>query len=216
MDKKLRVLLVDDHEIVRIGLTTLLNRHFEVVGEASSGEEGVRLALALKPDVIVMDIRMPGIGGIEACRRIIAAWPTAKIIVLTSYAEDELLYEAIDAGAVGYVLKRIGSDELVKAIEVIGRGESLLDSALTANVFARLKDSNRRSTAAAFRCLTDQETRILALIAEGRTNREIAETLSLSEKTVRNYVSSIFQKLGVEHRTQAAAYALKHRISDHV
>ena len=214
----MRILLVDDHEVVRIGLRTLLSRRpgFEVVGEAGTAAEAVALATSLKPDVVVMDIRLPGHSGIEACREIVAEHPEIQVIMLTSYAEDDLLFEAIQAGAAGYVLKQIGSDALVRALETVGRGESLLDPSLTRKVFTKLRESARKESGEAFTDLTDQEMRILGLIAEGRTNREIGETLFLSEKTVRNYVSSILGKLRLAHRSQAAAYAVKHHIKNYL
>jgi len=213
-----RILLVDDHEVVRIGLRALLSRHegFAVVGEAASAAEAVEKAVALKPDIVVMDIRLPGRNGIEACRDIIARLPDTHVIMLTSYAEDELLFEAIRAGAAGYVLKQIGSDALVRAIEAVGRGEALLDPSLMRKVLNKLRQAGEREDENAFAGLSDQEVRILALIAEGHTNREIAEALFLSEKTVRNYVSAILGKLHVNHRAQAAAYAVAHRIKDHL
>lgn len=214
----MRILLADDHEIVRHGLKMLL-RHdpqFEVVGEASTGGEAVERTLELKPDVVVMDIRMPGKSGIEATREIKAAQPDTKVIVLTSYAEDELLFDAIDAGASGYVLKQIGIEDLRKALERVGRGESLIDPALTQKVFAKVREATRRAEGDAFADLSEHEMKILGLLAEGKTNREIAGRVFLSEKTVRNYVSSILSKLHLSTRAQAAAYAVQHRIQDHL
>lgn len=212
----MRILLVDDHEVVRLGLRTLLERRlgFRVVGEAGTADEAVEQALALQPDVVVMDIRLPGKSGIEATREIVQRLPEAKVIMLTSYAEDELLFDAIEAGAAGYVLKRVGSDDLVRAIEAVGRGESLLSPGVTARVLARVRQASRESAQAAFAGLTAQELRVLALVAVGKTNREIAHTLHLSEGTVRNYVSTILSKLGLGNRAEAAAYAVKNRISE--
>jgi len=212
----MRILLVDDHEVVRLGLRTLLERRlgFRVVGEAGTAAEAVEQALALQPDVVVMDIRLPGKSGIEATREIVQRLPAAKVIMLTSYAEDELLFEAIEAGAAGYVLKRVGSDDLVRAIEAVGRGESLLSPEVTARVLSRVRQASRESAQAAFAGLTEQELRVLALVAVGKTNREIARTLYLSEGTVRNYVSTILSKLGLSNRAEAAAYAVKNRISE--
>jgi DNA-binding NarL/FixJ family response regulator len=210
--RDLRILLVDDHEVVRLGLKALLGRHprFEVVGEAGNADEALAKALVQKPDVVVMDIRLPGKSGIDATRNIVAALPETRVIVLTSYADDDLLMDAVAAGASGYVLKQIGSDDLVKALEAVGRGEALLDPAMMNKAFARLRDAARKERGEAFRMLTEQEAKILALVARGRTNREIAGELFLSEKTVRNYVSSILGKLGLAHRSQAAAYAVEH------
>ena len=159
-----------------------------------------------------MDIRLPGGHGIEATRRIVEALPETRVIMLTSYAEDELLLEAIEAGASGYVLKQIGSDELVTAIERVARGEALIDPSMTPKLLRHLRAARRSAMASAFKDLTEQELRVLALIAEGKTNREIAQTLFLSEGTVRNYVSSILSKLGLSNRAEAAAYAVEHNI----
>jgi DNA-binding NarL/FixJ family response regulator len=159
-----------------------------------------------------MDIRLPGGSGIDACREIVAAAPEVKVIMLTSFAEDDMLFEAIAAGAAGYVLKQIGGDDLVRAIEAVGRGEALLDSALTQRVFARVREAQRKDEQSAFSQLTEQEMRVLGLVAEGKTNREIAQQLFLGEGTVRNYVSSILSKLALTNRAEAAAYAVQHNI----
>ena len=184
----LRILIVDDHEVVRVGLRALLERHpdFTVVDEAGTAREALQKALLHKPDVVVMDIRLPGRSGIQACQDIVQRLPDTKVIILTSYAEDELLFDAITAGACGYVLKQIGSDDLVRAIETVGRGEALLDPAVTQRVFERVREAARKEVAAAFADLTEQELRVLELVAEGRTNREIAQVLFLGEGTVRN------------------------------
>ena len=214
----LRIILVDDHEVVRLGLKSLLSRNpqFEIIDEASTASEAVEKTFRLKPDIVVMDIRLPGKSGIEACREITSAQPQTKVIMLTSYAEDELLFDAIAAGASGYVLKQIGSSELVRALETVGRGESLIDPALTQKVFAKVREATRRAEGDAFADLSEQEMKILALIAEGQTNREIATHVFLSEKTVRNYVSSILSKLHLSTRAQAAAFAVQHRVQDHL
>jgi DNA-binding NarL/FixJ family response regulator len=214
----IRILLVDDHEIVRLGLKALLSRypHFEVIAEARDAQEALDQTLRHKPDVVVMDIRLPGKNGIQATREIIEASPTTKVIMLTSHADDEVLFDAISAGASGYVLKQIGSDDLVRALETVGRGESMLDPALTQKVFQRVRESARRAEDEYFAALTEQELNILALITEGLTNREIAERVFLSEKTVRNYVSSILSKLDLSSRAEAAAYAVRHHIQEHL
>ncbi len=214
----LRILIVDDHEVVRLGLRALLDRHpdFTVVDEAGTAREALQKALLHRPDVVVMDIRLPGRSGIDACRDIVSQLPDTRVIMLTSYAEDELLFDAIEAGACGYVLKQIGSDDLVRAIEAVGRGEALLDPSLTRRVLERVREAARRDEAAAFAELTDQELRVLALIAEGKTNREIARALYLGEGTVRNYVSSILSKLGVTNRAEAAAFAVRHNLKEYL
>lgn len=216
--KRLRILLVDDHEVVRLGLKTLLERHpdFEVVAEAGTAAEAVAKALHHKPDVVVMDIRLPGESGIDACRQITEKLPDAKVIMLTSYAEDEMLFAAIRAGAAGYVLKQIGGDDLVRAIETVGRGEALIAPSLIKRVLAEVRRAAQREEAAAFAELTLQERQVLALIAEGKTNREIAQALFLGEGTVRNYVSSILSKLNVSNRAEAAAYAIEHNLKDYL
>jgi DNA-binding NarL/FixJ family response regulator len=215
---KLRLILVDDHEVVRVGLRTLLSRHaeFEVVDEASTGQEAVRKALMHRPDIMIMDVRLSGMSGIEACREIVQAAPSIKVIMLTSYGDDDTLFESIAAGASGYVLKQIGSDELMRSIENVGKGEASLDPATTSRVFARMREMARRREESAFSQLTEQELRVLAHLAEGRTNREIADILVLGEGTVRNYVSSIFAKLHVNNRAEAAAYAAAHNIRDYL
>lgn len=215
---KVRLILVDDHEVVRVGLRALLARRpeFEIVDEAATGQEAVRKTLMHRPDVVVMDVRLGGMSGIEACREITQAVPSVKVIMLTSYGDDETLFEAIAAGASGYVLKQIGSDDLIRAIESVARGESSLDPTTTSRVFARMREMARRREESAFSQLTEQELRVLAHLAEGRTNREIAEILMLGEGTVRNYVSSIFAKLHVNNRAEAAAYAAAHNIRDYL
>jgi DNA-binding NarL/FixJ family response regulator len=212
----LKIIIVDDHEVVRLGLRTLLDRHpnFEVVEEAATAKEAVQKTLFIRPDVVVMDIRLLGGSGIDACRAIVEQAPETKVIMLTSYAEDEMLFDAIAAGACGYVLKQIGSDDLIRALETVGKGEALLDPALTQQVFARVREAARKEHEEAFADLTDQELRVLSLVSEGKTNREIAEVLFLGEGTVRNYVSSVLRKLDLTNRAEAAAYAVEHRLKD--
>ncbi|HOT92291.1 MAG TPA: response regulator transcription factor [Anaerolineae bacterium] len=212
----LRILIVDDHEVVRLGLRTLLNNqaNFVVVDEAASAKEAVEKTLQHRPDIVVMDIRMPGENGIEACRQIKAHLPNTEVLMLTSYAEDEMLFDAISAGAAGYVLKQGGGDELIRAIQRVGQGEALLDPAVTQRVLARVRQATRQEQAAAFSELTEQELRVLGLVSEGRTNKEIAKTLFLGEGTVRNYVSSILSKLGLTNRAEAAAYAVRHNLHE--
>lgn len=216
MSSAVRILIADDHSVVRAGLRALLERHgrFRVVAEASTGEEAIAKAQESQPDVAVLDVRMPGVSGIEACRQIVETVPGCRVIMLTSYAEDELLFAAIQAGASGYVLKRIGDNELIQAIERISRGEGMLDPAMTATVFAEMRKANQAQHAAAFSNLTSQELAVLALVAEGLTNRQIAIKLYLGEGTVRNYVSSILAKIGASNRAEAAAYAVKNNIRE--
>jgi two-component system response regulator DevR len=214
--REIRVLIADDHEVVRIGLAALLDRQpgLSVVGEAGSGEEAVRLARRHRPDVVVLDIRMPNGSGIEACREITAVLAGTSVIMLTSYADADALFDAIAAGASGYVLKRVGSSELIDAIRTVASGGSLLDPAVTSHVLERLRETSRLEEAGAFADLTEQERRVLALVADGRSNREIAAAMSLAEKTVRNYVSSILAKLSLDSRSQAAAYAIRKRLPE--
>jgi two-component system response regulator DevR len=214
LNKHLRIIIVDDHEVVRLGLRALLEKQpgFTVVDEAGNAKEAVQKALQHRPEVVVLDIRLPGGSGIDACREIVTAAPEVKVIMLTSFAEDDMLFEAIAAGASGYVLKQIGGDDLVRAIEAVGRGDSLLDPTLTQRVFARVREAQRKDEQSAFSQLTEQEMRVLGLVAEGKTNREIAQQLFLGEGTVRNYVSSILSKLALTNRAEAAAYAVQHNI----
>ncbi len=216
MSNPVRILVADDHSVVRAGLRALLERQgrYRVVAEAATGEEAVAKAQEFQPDVAVLDVRMPGVSGIEACRQIIKSVENCKVIMLTSYAEDELLFAAIQAGASGYVLKRIGDNDLVLAIDRVSRGEGMLDPAMTATVFAEMRRANEAQQAVAFSDLTAQEMAVLALVADGLTNRQIAVKLYLGEGTVRNYVSSILSKLGVANRAEAAAFAVKHNIRE--
>jgi two-component system response regulator DevR len=214
----LRILLVDDHEVVRLGVRGLIERQsgMEVVGEAGTVREAVSQVEQLAPDVVLLDVRLPGGNGLEACRQIKALRPETRIIVLTSYPDDEVLFDAIACGAEGYVLKQIGSADLIRALERVGRGESLLDPSVTDRVFAKMREVRQRERAHAFADLNAQEMQILARVVEGETNREIGAALQLSEKTVRNYVSIILSKLGLNSRAQAAAYAARHRIEDYL
>ena len=215
---KQRILLVDDHEVVRLGLRALLERHpqFEVVAEAGTARDAIEQVEQYSPDVVVMDIRLPGGSGIEACEEISEKFPDTKVIMLTSYAEDEMLFSAIRAGASGYVLKQIEGEGLVRAIEAVGRGEALLDPAVTQRIFQEVRKAAKEEEASAFAALTQQEKHVLMLVSEGKTNREIAKALFLGEGTVRNYVSSILSKLGVSNRAEAAAYAVEHNLKDYL
>jgi DNA-binding NarL/FixJ family response regulator len=208
-------MIVDDHEVVRLGLKNLLERRsdWKVVAEAGTVAEAVRKADEYQPDIVVMDIRLSDGNGIEACREIVKMHPKMKVIMLTSFAEDDLLFSAISAGAIGYVLKQVGNDDLIRAIETVARGEALLDPSVTGQVLAKLRESTRTE---AFLTLSEQELKVLALIAHGKTNKEIAASLHLGEGTVRNYVSSIFSKLGLSNRAEATAYAVRHNLDDYM
>ena len=212
----IRVFLLDDHEIVRTGLRTLLEAtdDLEVVGEAGTSAEALSRIPALHPDVAVLDVRLPDGSGVEVCRDIRSQLPTTACIMLTSYADDEALFASIMAGSSGYVLKQVGGNSLVDDIRRVAAGGSLLDPALTERVLQRLREGPAEEPLLA--TLTHQERRILDLIAEGKTNRQIAETMYLAEKTVKNYVSNLLTKLGMERRTQAASYATRiHERSEH-
>lgn len=215
-DRPIRVLIADDHEVVRIGLATLLDGQpgMTVVAQAGSGADAVRLARQHRPDVVVMDIRMPNGSGIEACRALNTEPDTVPVIMLTSHADSDALFDAIDAGASGYVLKRVGSGELIDAVRTVAGGGSLLDPAVTRQVLERLRNATRVEEAGAFADLTEQERRVLAHIADGETNRQIAARMGLAEKTVRNYVSNVLAKLELESRAQAAGYAIRNRLPE--
>ena len=210
----LRLVVVDDHEVVRQGLVALLDRReaFQVVGEAGTVEEAMTVVRRMRPDLVIMDVRLPDGSGIEACRDIRSEMPEVRIVILTSYPDEEAVLSAIIAGASGYLLKQIRGRDLVSAIEAVGRGESLLDPAVTEKVLERVRRMAAGSTTDELASLTSQEQKILALVAEGKTNKEIASEVFLSDKTVKNYVSSILSKLNLERRAQAAAYVAKHRI----
>lgn len=208
----LRVLLVDDHEVVRSGVRALLQTTDDIVvsGEAGSVREAVDEADRTRPDVVVMDVRLIDGSGIEATREIRAKHPKAKVVMLTSFADDEALFASIMAGASGYVLKQVKGGELVRAIRTVGRGESLLDPAVTNAVLDRLRKGKHLLKDEKLARLSPQEERILSAVANGKTNKEIGDELHLAEKTVKNYVSSILSKLEVARRAEAAAYLARH------
>jgi len=215
---KKRLIIVDDHEVVRLGLRSMLENYsgFEVVAEAANAKDAIQQVGIHHPDIVLMDIRLPGKSGIEATEEIISKHPGTKVIMLTSYAEDEMLFSAIKAGASGYVLKQINLDDLVKSIEAVARGEASLDPAVTQRIFQEVRKAVKDEEASAFSSLSQQEKMVLKLIAEGKTNREIAQKLFLGEGTVRNYVSSILLKLGVSNRAEAAAFSVSHNLQDYL
>ncbi|MGZ6345719.1 MAG: response regulator [Candidatus Limnocylindrales bacterium] len=212
--RPLRLLVVDDHEVLRQGLVSLLDRRagLQVVAEASTVAEAIEQAHRQRPDLIVMDVRLPDGSGIEACRDIRAEMPETRVVMLTSYPDEEAVMSAIIAGASGYLLKQIRARDLVNALEAVGRGESLLDPAVTSQVLERIRRIAANDQPDELAELTQQERKILMLVAEGKTNKEIAAEVFLSDKTVKNYVSSILSKLNLERRAQAAAFVAKHRL----
>jgi DNA-binding NarL/FixJ family response regulator len=213
-----KIIIVDDHEVVRLGLKSLLDKYpqYEVVAEAGNANDAIREVNHHEPDIVLMDIRLPGRSGIEACEQIKESHPDIKIIMLTSYAEDEMLFSAIKAGASGYVLKQINSEGLVQSLDAVARGEASLDPAVTQRVFQEVRKAVKDEEAASFSQLSQQEKMVLKLVSAGKTNRDIAKTLFLGEGTVRNYVSSILSKLNVNNRAEAAAYAVEHNLKDYL
>lgn len=206
---EIRVFLLDDHEIVRRGLRELIESEegLTVVGDAGTVEEALRRAPAVRPDVAVLDVRLPDGSGVEVCRSLRERMPGLQCLMLTSFADDEALFSAIVAGAAGYVLKQIKGNDLTGAIRKVARGESLLDPAMTGRVMERIRQDQQETSQLAH--LTDQERRILDLLAEGLTNRQIADRMFLAEKTVKNYVSNLLAKLGMQRRTEAAVFAAR-------
>jgi two-component system response regulator DevR len=216
MADKLKVMLVDDHEIVRQGLKALLEAEddIEIVTEASNGREAVEMAKSYRPKVVVMDVRMPDMNGIEACREIRDDDPDIQVIMLTSFSDDEALFNSIMAGAAGFVLKQIRGRDLVDAIRSVAEGNSLLDPGVTKRVLERLRKAKFDEKDPKLARLSAQEERILEMVGEGLTNRQIAEKIHLSDKTVKNYVSTILQKLEVARRAEAAAYLARARAEE--
>lgn len=206
--KTIRLLLVDDHQVLRIGLRTLFNEAsgFQVVGEADTVAKAETEAARLKPDVVLMDVRLPDGSGVQACRTIRAAEPATRVLFLTSFADDDVLIATILAGADGFLLKEVSGDHLLDAVKTVAGGRSILDPAVTQQVLARMKSLSVPAKEEKGETLSSQEQRVLALVAEGLTNKEIASSLNLSEKTVGNYLGNIFQKLQVTRRAQAAVY----------
>lgn len=211
-DGRVRLLIVDDHEVVRQGLVAILGRRtaFEVVGEAGTAAEAVDQARRTRPDLVLMDVRLPDGSGVEACREILADLPATRVVMLTGTLDEAAVMAAILAGARGYLLKQIRARDLIAGLEAVARGESLLDPGVTQHVLARIRHLAAEGQAEGLGELTTQERRILVLVAEGQTNRDIATTMFLSEKTVKNYVSAILSKLNLVRRAQAAALVAKH------
>ncbi len=206
-------MVVDDHSVVRMGLVAMLSRvpGFQIVGEAARAAEAVNKARVLNPDIVLMDVRLPDESGIEACREIRAERPNTRVLMLTSYDDKDAAVAAVIAGAAGYLLKQVEPEELTRAIRLVADGHTLLDPTLTRGVIDHLRHGSSLGTSSDSD-LTDRERSILKLVGEGLTNREIANKLYLSEKTIRNYVSIILQKLNLHNRTQAAAYVSRRRL----
>ncbi len=213
---KIKVGLVDDHALVRLGLRTLINDEadMEVVGEADSTPAALRMVDSARPQVVLLDIRLPGDSGLEAARQIAASHPETKVVMLTSFADEELVIGAIRAGAVGYILKEVGNEEVLRGIRAAAGGGSVLDAATTSRLLARVRETERKADADAFRDLSDRELDVLYEVSQGKTNAEIAASLNLSEKTARNYVSSILEKLQLPNRIELATYAIKHNLAE--
>ncbi len=211
-----RLLLVDDHEVVRLGLRTLLEAEpdMEVVAEAGTADEALEKVARYRPDVVVMDVRLPGKSGLEACRLIRQQHPTTQVVILTSYLSEEFVSHALRVGAAGYVLKEVGGTELVNAIRSAREGQVAFDPHTASQMVARLRKLEAHIEESAFKGLSRREMEVLVLISRGKSNREIAQTLSLSEGTVRNYVSAIIEKLGMRNRIELATYAVRHHISE--
>ncbi|AWV36901.1 DNA-binding response regulator [Paenibacillus odorifer] len=215
MEEAIKVLLVDDHEMVRIGLAAVLGTEdgIEVVGEAGSGEEGIRLAQEYNPDVVLMDLVMDGMDGIETTKQLMKQYPEIKVIVLTSYLDDEKMYPVIEAGAFSYLLKTSRASEVADAIRAAARGQSVLESQVASKMMNRFRN-NAKGESPAYKELTEREMEVLRLLAQGKSNQDIADQLIIGIKTVKFHVTNILAKLGVEDRTQAAIYAYKNGLAE--
>lgn len=214
-EQPIRVLLVDDHEMVRIGLAAVLDTEegIEIVGEAGNGQDGLRLAKAYKPDVVLMDLVMEGMDGIETTRKVMEELPDCKVIVLTSFLDDEKMYPVIEAGAFSYLLKTSRASEIADAIRAANRGQSVLESQVASKMMNRFRKPAQAS-AKPHEELTDREMEVLQLLAQGKSNQEIADELFIGIKTVKYHMTNLFGKLGVEDRTQAAIYAHRHGLAE--
>jgi len=214
----IRLLIVDDHAVVRLGLRTLLSDEadLEIVAEAGTAEEALRRVKDLSPDIAVVDIQLPGRSGIEVCRDIREQFPSTRVVILTSHAGESFLEQAMRAGASGYVLKQVGNEELVRAIRAAYKGEIGLDSRTAASVVSRFLEMEKTVDRSAFSELSLREKEVLALVAEGESNKEIGAKLNLTEITVRNYVSNILNKLQLRNRIELAKYAFVHNLKDHM
>lgn len=214
----MRLVLVDDHKVVLLGLRSLLDAEpdIQVVGEASTASEALQAVADLQPHLVLLDLRLPDESGLVVCRRIRERWPECQVLILTSYRDDELVMEAVQSGAAGYVLKQLDTVELLSAIRAVGRGDAVLDAGVTRRILDRLRAAEEITESNAFSDLSPREMEILALVAEGRTNAEIADVVVLSVKTVSHHVSTILSKLGVSNRIEAATFAVRHHIDRHL
>ncbi len=212
----LRLLLIDDHEIVRLGLKTLLQDFdwLQVVGEAGSAVEAIKQTKNLKPDVVILDIHMPGESGIDACKQITSKYPSTKVIMLTTDADDEQIIGALESGASAYVLKQVGNKQLIHALEAIRDGKSLLDPQVTSQIINKIREGSKQRFQQAFAELSDREMEVLYWVSKGASNANIGERLSLSKKTVGHHVSAILEKLSLGNRVEAATYAVRNHIGD--
>ena len=210
----IKLVLVDDHQVVRLGLQALLSVEpdFEVVGQAGTVDEALRLLERVRPQIVLLDVRLPRQSGLEGCRLIKQRWPAIHVIMLTSYADDQLVVDAINSGAEGYVLKKVEGDEHVRAIRQVAGGEAILDPAVTQSLLKRVRQAEHDMLAHAFHDLSTRECDVLQLIADGKSNAEIAQKLNLSEKTVGNHISTILSKLGLTNRIEAATYAVRNHL----
>jgi two-component system, NarL family, response regulator DevR len=211
---KIKLVIVDDHQVVRLGLQALLGVEpdFEVIGQAATADEALVLLERTQPQIVLMDVRLPGRSGLDVCREIKQRWPAVHVIMLTSYADDQLVMDAINNGAEGYVLKKVEGDDLMKAIRAVATGGAIIDSAVTQSVLKRVRQAEQEMSNHAFQELSTRECEVLQLISEGKTNGEIAYQLNLSEKTVGNHVSTILAKLGLTNRIEAATYAVRNHL----
>jgi len=216
MDEPIKVLLVDDHEMVRIGLAAVLDTEdgIEVVGEASTGQEGIRLAQAYQPDVVLMDLVMDGMDGVETTRQLMELQPDCKVVVLTSYIDDSKIYPVIEAGAFSYLLKTSRASEIADAIRAAARGQSVLEQQVAAKMMNRFREPKKAEKKPLHEELTDREMEVLKLLAKGKSNQDIADDLFIGIKTVKYHITNIFAKLEVEDRTQAAIYAHRHGVAE--
>lgn len=214
----IRVLIVDDHQVVRLGLRTLLESEpdMKVVAEAGTAEEALLQAANHRPDVVILDIQLPGRSGLDVCRQMTRQFPEMRVVMLTSSVNEGFVLEALRAGVAGYVLKQVGNDELVRAIRAAHRGEAALDPKTSSQLIARLNRLQKAAEGSAFRDLSPREMEVLALVAQGLSNKEIGERLNLSEITVRNYITTMLEKLHLHNRVELAVYAVHHHIEEFV